>query len=106
MAIGEEQTTQWQREKQKNIQRNTKRTHKSKNRVIRTPLKTNEQRYVPLVANTSRSCPHSCVITGFVTRLTWRVPLVEQELPTLPEHLSSPPDFSDIPVTRSLVYVL
>ena len=25
-----------------------------------------------------------------VTRLTRRVPLVEQELPTLPEHLSSP----------------
>jgi hypothetical protein len=31
------------------------------------------------------------IITGFVTRLTRRVPLVEQELLTLPEHLSSPP---------------
>jgi hypothetical protein len=30
---------------------------------------------------------------GFVTRLTRRVPLVEQELLTLPEHLSSPPGF-------------
>jgi hypothetical protein len=29
-------------------------------------------------------------ITGFVTRLTRRVPLVEQELHTLPEHMSSP----------------
>jgi hypothetical protein len=29
--------------------------------------------------------------TGFLTRLTWRVSLVEQELLTLPEHLSSPP---------------
>ena len=27
---------------------------------------------------------------GFVTRLKRRVPLVEQELPTLPEHMSSP----------------
>ena len=31
----------------------------------------------------------SRLITGFVTRL--RVPLVEQELPTPPEHLSLPP---------------
>jgi len=31
------------------------------------------------------------------------VPLVEQELPTLPEHLSSPPIFSGVRVTRSLV---
>jgi hypothetical protein len=31
----------------------------------------------------------SC-ITGFVSRLTRQVPLVEQELLTLPEHLSSP----------------
>jgi len=30
------------------------------------------------------------VATGFVTRLTRRVPLVEQELLTLPEHMSSP----------------
>jgi len=29
------------------------------------------------------------LITGFVVRVTWRVPLVEQELITLPEHLSS-----------------
>jgi hypothetical protein len=31
------------------------------------------------------------------------VPLVEQELLTLPKHLSSPPVFSDVCVTRSLV---
>ena len=43
------------------------------------------------VVNTSRSFPHSWLITGFVTRVTWRVPLVEQELLTLPEHLISPP---------------
>jgi hypothetical protein len=38
------------------------------------------------------------------TRLTRRVLLVEQELLlTLPEHLSSPPVFSGVRVTRSLV---
>ena len=39
------------------------------------------------------SFPHSWLITGFVTRITRRVPLVEQELLTLPEHMSSPPVF-------------
>jgi hypothetical protein len=43
------------------------------------------------------------VWTGFVTRLTRRVSLVEQELLTLPEHLSSPPVFSGVRVTRSLI---
>jgi hypothetical protein len=42
-------------------------------------------------------------IAGFVTRLTRRVPLVEQELLTLPEHMSSPLVFSEVRVTRSLV---
>ena len=39
-----------------------------------------------------------------VTRLTWRVSLVEQELLTLPEHLSSPLVFSGVRVTQSLVF--
>jgi len=56
-----------------------------------------------LVVNTSRSFPHSRLITGFVTRLTRRVPLVEQELHTLPEHPSSSPVFSGVRVTQSLV---
>ena len=43
---------------------------------------TNDHRYVPLVVNTSRSLPNSWLITG--------VSLVEQELLTLPEPLSSP----------------
>jgi hypothetical protein len=43
------------------------------------------------------------MIIGFVTRVTRRVPPVEQELPTPPEYLSSPPDFSGVRVTRSLV---
>jgi len=55
---------------------------------------TNGHGYVPLVVNTSRSFPHSRLITVFVTRLTRRVPLVEQELLTLPEYRSSPPVFN------------
>ena len=46
---------------------------------------------------------YSWRIPGFVTRLTQRLSLVEQELPTLPEHMSSPPDFSGIRVTPPLV---
>ena len=60
--------------------------------------------YVKLDENTSQSFPLSWPITGFVIRLTRRVPLVEQELPTLPEHLSSPPVFfSGVRITLSLV---
>jgi hypothetical protein len=64
---------------------------------------TNDHGYAPFVVNTFRSFPRSWLITGFVTRLKWRVPLVEQELPTLPDHLSSPPTFGGVRVTRSLV---
>ena len=64
---------------------------------------TNDHGYDPLIASTPRSFPHSWLIIGFVTRLTRRMPLVEQELPTLPEDLSSPPVFSGVRVTRSLV---
>jgi hypothetical protein len=63
----------------------------------------NDNGYVPLVVNISRCFPHSRLITGFVTRLARRVPLVEQELPTLPGHLSSPPVFTGVRVTRFLV---
>ena len=41
---------------------------------------TSYDEYVPLVVSTSRSYPHSRLITTFVTRLIPRVPLVEQEL--------------------------
>ena len=61
-------------------------------------------RSVPLVVNTSRSFPHSWLTTGYVTRVTRWVPLIEQELPTLPEHLSSPQVFSGVRVTLSLVF--
>ena len=63
---------------------------------------TNDHGYVPLVVNISRFFPHSRFITGFVTRLTRRVPLVEQDPITLPEHLSSPPVFSGVYVTWPL----
>ena len=59
--------------------------------------------YVPLDVNTSRSIPHSRLIAGFITRLTRRVSLVEQELLTLPEHLNSASVFTGVHVTRSLV---
>ena len=50
-----------------------------------------------------RSFPHSWLITGFVTRWTRLVSLVEQDLPTLPGHLSSPPGFSEVCFTWSFV---
>ena len=43
------------------------------------------------------------VFPMLLTRLTRRVPLVEQELLTLLEHLSAPTVFSGVRVTRSLV---
>jgi hypothetical protein len=52
---------------------------------------------------TFRSFPHSWHIIGFVTRLTRRVPLVEPELLTLSEQLSSPPVLCGVSVTRSSV---
>ena len=53
---------------------------------------TNDHGYVPLVANTTWSFPHSWLITGFVTRLIRRVPLEEQELHTL----SGAPEFAPV----------
>ena len=49
---------------------------------------------------------NSQLITGFVTTVTRRVSLVEQELPTLPERLSSPSVFCGVRVARSLVFCL
>jgi hypothetical protein len=43
------------------------------------------------------------ITTSFITRLTRRMSLVQQELLTLPEHLSPPPVYSRVRVTRSLV---
>ena len=64
---------------------------------------TNDHGYVPLVVITSLSFPHSRLITGFVARLTRRLPLVEQELLTLLDHPISPLFFNGVRLTRSLV---
>jgi hypothetical protein len=53
--------------------------------------------------NVSCSCLKNARYRGFVTRLTRRVSLVEQELVTLPEYPSSPLVFSGVRVSRSLV---
>ena len=66
---------------------------------------TNDHGYVPLIINTSRSFPHSRLITGCVTRLTRRVPPVEQELLISSEHLSSPPVFSGVRVTLIFCFI-
>jgi len=43
-------------------------------------------------------------LSGFVTRVTRRVPHAEQELLTLPDHLSSTPVFNGVRVARSFVF--
>ena len=60
--------------------------------------------YVSLVVSNSQSSPHSWFIPGFVTRLTRRMQLMERELLTLSDYLSTPPIFSGVRVTRSLVF--
>ena len=62
-----------------------------------------EQQLLTLHLSNCRSFPHSWLITGFVTRVTRRVPLVEQEQLTPSEQLSSPPVISVVRVTRPLV---
>ena len=54
---------------------------------------TNDHGYVPLVVNTSWSFPYAWLITGFVTRVTRRVSLVEQVLLILTEYLTLHPGF-------------
>jgi hypothetical protein len=61
----------------------------------------------PRICSTCRK--HFPILSSFmtyhrvVTRLTRPVSLMDQELLTLPEHMSSPPVFSGVRVTRSLV---
>jgi hypothetical protein len=66
---------------------------------------TKEHGYVPLVVNTFGSFPPSWLITGVVTRLIRRVPLVERALLTLQEHPNSPLVFIAVRVTQSLIVV-
>ena len=65
---------------------------------------TNDHGFVPFVIITILSFPHSWLILGFVTRVTRRVALVEQELLTLPEYLRSPAVISRGHVVQSLVF--
>jgi len=53
-----------------------------------------------------QSCPHLRLITRFVTMVTRRVTHVEQELVTVPEHLSSPSIFSWVRAAHSLVFCI
>jgi hypothetical protein len=96
-------------------------THKTKERVTRTPLKTEgELRCSGRGGSSYQVIFHrgNCIKTAMgitylkcqyasrrdiKTRLTRPVTSVEQELPPLPEHLSSPSVFSGVRVTRSFV---
>ena len=59
---------------------------------------------LPLVESTSWFFPHSRLVTGFVTRVTRRMPLVEQKLLTIPEFLCSPLVYSWFRVARYLFF--
>ena len=61
---------------------------------LRNTCVTNDHGYVPLVVSTFQYFSHSSLISDFVTGSTPRVLLVEQEVLTLPGHVSSPPIFS------------
>jgi hypothetical protein len=52
----------------------------------------------------SRFVPFVSLLITVVTRVSRRLPHVMQELPTCPEHLSSPPVISRVHVPRSLVF--
>ena len=73
--IEEEQTTQWRKEKgQKDKQRSTKHTHKTKDRVTRTPLKTRGE--LTCSGRVSSSCSisgtrHVNLVTNPVTSHEW-----------------------------------
>jgi hypothetical protein len=65
---------------------------------------TNDSRYFPILVSITWSFLHSWLITGFVTRVARRVPLVVHELLTFPENMGSSPVCSWIRVARSLVF--
>jgi len=59
--------------------------------------------YVPLVVNNNQSLFNSSLITGFVSRVTRRVSLLENELLTIPDHLGLPPVLIGVRGARSMV---
>jgi hypothetical protein len=66
---------------------------------LRNICATNYSGHVPLVVNTYRSLSHSLPLIGFLSIVTQRVSLVEQELPIFP---SSSTVLSGFRVTQSL----
>ena len=68
--IEEEQTTQWPKEKvQKDKQRSTKHTYKTKDRVTRTPLKTGDELRCPGMVGSS--CSTSITRRGNLVKSVW-----------------------------------
>ena len=65
---------------------------------------TNDLGCVPFVKIAIRSFPRSKLITGSVTRVTQKMPYVEQALITVPEHQSSSTLISEGRVAGSLVF--
>ena len=60
---------------------------------------------LPQICTVCRNNNHnSRLITRFVARVTRRVPHVDQEMPTLPEHLSLSLALSGVRVARSLIF--
>ena len=60
--------------------------------------------YVPFVTITISSFPHSWLITVLLIKVTRLVPLLETDLPTLPEHLSLPPVYYGFLLHNLLVF--
>ena len=67
---------------------------------------TNDHICVSFVVILIRCFPYLWLIIEFVTIVTQRVSYVEQEFGFLLEHLNSPPEYSGVPVARSLVFYL
>jgi hypothetical protein len=65
----------------------------------------NDHRYVPLIVSTAWSFTHSLLINGFVTIFTRRVSLMDQDLQTLLEHLSSPRSLVGLLLLDLLLYM-
>jgi len=73
-------------------------------RPLRNVCITNDYKYVAFVVLIIRSFPPLCLITGCVTRTTWRVVHVELELLTISQHLRSSPILSEVHVAWPLVF--
>ena len=66
---------------------------------------TNEHECIPFFVIKIRPCPYLWLILRFVTRVTWRASIVEEELFTLLGHFRSHPVFWGIRIAQSLVFL-